>query len=258
MRVAILAGGLGTRISEATDLVPKPMVEIGSRPILWHVMAIYAKFNITKFDIALGYKGDVIKKYFLDYSKINATFAVNLSSGEVSNLKSDSENWDVNLVDTGRETMTGGRIKRLQNHIGRETFMATYGDGVSDIDVEALLKFHRSHGKLATMLAVRPAARFGELLLEGDRVSSFREKPQTEQSWINGGYFVFEPEVFEYIDDDTTVLEASPLERLSGDGQLCAFRHEGFWQCMDTLRDQRYLNSLTSEGSPPWLERTHD
>jgi glucose-1-phosphate cytidylyltransferase len=253
MKVVILAGGLGTRLTEETETRPKPMVEIGGRPILWHIMKLYAHYGFREFVVALGYKGDVIKRYFLDYAKLQSNFTVNLGSGDVMRRGSQVEDWTVHLVDTGSATNTGGRLKRLAPVLGRETFMATYGDGVANVDINALVEFHRGHGKLATTTAVRPPARFGGLVFDGDRIAEFTEKPQIGEGWINGGFMVFEPEVFRYIKGgDQTILEADVLERLANDGQLAAFRHEQFWQCMDTLRDKLQLEGLWARGEAPW------
>ena len=252
MKVIILAGGFGTRLSEYTDVIPKPMVTIGGRPILWHVMKTYAHFGYKDFYLALGYKSEVIKEYFLHYHSLNADFTVDLSSGVVQSHQTDETDWRVTLVDTGRNTMTGGRIKRLRKFIDNEPFMLTYGDGVADIDIDSLVKFHKSHGKMVTLSAVRPAARFGDLEFNGDYVSSFQEKPQLHEGWINGGFFVCNPELFEMIDDDAQMLEREPLERVVNEGELMAFRHHGFWQCMDTKRDRDLLENLYSKGAP-WL-----
>ena len=253
MKVVILAGGLGTRLTEETETRPKPMVEIGGRPILWHIMKIYAHHGFREFVVALGYKGDVIKRYFLDYSKLQCqNLTVNLGSGDVMRRGGPPEDWTVHLVDTGYSTNTGGRLKRLAPILGRETFMATYGDGVADVDIQALVRFHRGHGKRATATAVRPPARFGGLVFEGDRIAEFTEKPQVGEGWINGGFFVLEPEVLDYIADDQTSWEREPLEQLAGEGQLMAYRHGEFWQCMDTLRDLRLLEGLWSSGKAPW------
>ncbi len=253
MKVVILAGGLGTRLTEETETRPKPMVEIGGRPILWHIMKIYAHHGFREFVVALGYKGDVIKRYFLDYAKLQSqNLTVNLGSGDVMRRGSPPEDWTVHLVDTGYATNTGGRLKRLAPFLGRETFMATYGDGVADVDISALVKFHKGHGKLATATAVRPPARFGGLVFEGDRIAQFTEKPQVGEGWINGGFFVLEPQVLDYIEDDQTSWEREPMERIAAEGQLMAFRHGDFWQCMDTLRDLRLLEGLWSSGKAPW------
>ena len=252
MKVVILAGGFGTRISEETDRIPKPMVEIGGKPILWHIMKIYSYWGFNEFVVALGYKGEVIKRYFLDYYALNSDITVDLGNGDVRFSGGPREKWIVHLIDTGLHTNTGGRVKRLERVIGREMFMLTYGDGVANINIKKLLSFHISHGKTATITAVRPPARFGGIIFEGDRVAEFTEKPQIGEGWINGGFMVFEPDVFKYIKGDGTSLEADVLEELSRKGELMAFRHEGFWQCMDTLRDKRILEKLWSEGNPPW------
>ncbi|MBF2074148.1 MAG: glucose-1-phosphate cytidylyltransferase [Synechococcales cyanobacterium C42_A2020_086] len=252
MKVGILAGGLGTRLSEETVEKPKPMVEIGGKPILWHIMMHYHHYGFDNFVIALGYKGEVIKKYMVDYCSLNSHLTVNLRSGEVKTHGGYKPDWTVELVDTGLHTNTGGRIKRLAPYLGNETFMLTWGDGVSDLNLNDLLAFHRAHGKLATLTAVRPPARFGHLELEGDQIVEFSEKPQTREGWINGAFFVLEPGVFDYIDGDATQWEKEPLERLAQDGQLMAYRYGGFWQCMDTLRDKRRLESLWAEGNAPW------
>jgi glucose-1-phosphate cytidylyltransferase len=252
MRVVILAGGLGTRLAEETEFKPKPMVEIGGRPILWHIMKHYAYYGLNEFFIALGYKGEAIKRYFLDYYTLNGSMKLNLSDGAVQMHKKECEDWTLNLMDTGLHTGTGGRVKRLEPYLGNETFMMTYGDGVSNIDIQDLLHFHRSHGRLATVSAVRPPARFGGLVLEEDLVATFTEKPQAGEGWINGGFLVFEPGVFKYLEGDNASLESDALERLAADGQLAAYRHYNFWQCMDTLRDLKLLESFWQSGKPPW------
>lgn len=252
MKTVILAGGLGTRISELTGQIPKPMVEIGGKPILWHVMNIYAQYGLEDFIVALGYKGEVIKEYFLNYRAINSDLRIDLASGQ-SEIKRDAGlNWRINLVETGLHTQTGGRIKALEHEIGNETFLLTYGDGVADINISELLAFHHSHGKLATVTAVHPPARFGGLVLKENQVVEFSEKNQANEGWINGGFFVLEPEIFQYIRDEKTMWEKEPLEKLAADGQLMAYFHEGFWQPMDTLREQRLLQSLWEEGKAPW------
>jgi glucose-1-phosphate cytidylyltransferase len=251
-KVVILAGGLGTRLTEETETRPKPMVEIGGKPILWHIMKLYAHHGFKEFVIALGYKGEVIKRYFLDYAKLQSNFTVNLSSGDVLRHGGPPDDWTVHLVDTGAATNTGGRLKRLKHVLGGETFMATYGDGVSNVDISALMNWHRRHGKPATATAVRPPARFGGLVLDGDGIAEFTEKPQIGEGWINGGFFVIEPEALEYIADDQTSWEREPLERLAAEGKLMAYRHGEFWQCMDTLRDLRLLEGLWSSGNAPW------
>jgi glucose-1-phosphate cytidylyltransferase len=252
MKVAILAGGLGTRLAEETEIRPKPMVEIGGRPILWHIMKHYAHFGFNEFVIALGYKGEYIKRWMRDFGALEGDMTVRTRTGEVEAHHSDQTDWVVNLVETGLPTLTGGRIKRLKPWIGSGTFMLTWGDGVSDVDIRKLLAFHRSHGKLATLTAVRPPARYGHLELDGDRITSFTEKPQTAEGWINGAFFVLEPRVLDYIDGDDTMFEHAPLQNLARDGQLVAYRHESFWQCMDTMREKHLLQKLWDSGNPPW------
>ena len=252
MKVILLAGGYGTRLSEYTDSIPKPMVRIGDKPILWHIMKNYAHFGHKDFYLALGYKAEVIKEYFLNFSYLNSDFSVDLTSGNVSNIKKNDIDWRVNLIDTGEDSLTGGRVKRLQKHIGDESFMLTYGDGLANIDIDKLLKFHKKHGKLITMSAVRPTARFGEIFTSGDKVTSFLEKPQLQDGWINGGFFVIEPEFFDYIKDDSTMLEREPLEKAVKEEQLMVFRHQGFWQCMDSKRDKELLEKLSGKNAP-WL-----
>jgi glucose-1-phosphate cytidylyltransferase len=253
MKVAILAGGVGSRLSEETDSKPKPMVEIGGKPILWHIMNIYAEFGHRDFVIALGYKGEIIKKYVVDYCSLNSDLSVDLRTGAVRmHGTNPSPDWNVELVDTGMTTETGGRVKRLRPFLEGGTFMLTWGDGVADIDLDALVRFHRSHGKIATLTAVRPPARFGHLDLNGARVEEFSEKPQTAEGWINGAFFVLEPKVFDYIEGDETSFERGPLARLARDGELMAYRHETFWQCMDTLRDRKLLEELWQTEKAPW------
>ena len=237
LKVVLLAGGFGTRIAEYTELIPKPMVKIGNYPIIWHIMNIYSYYGYNDFVIALGYKSEVIKNYFLDYVSNTSDIYLDLKSGKVDQLSKSKLDWKVTLVETGLNSMTGGRIKRLRKYIGDERFMCTYGDGVSNVNINDLVDMHKSKSKIATVTTVHPVARFGEVEIENDEVKSFAEKPQTGQGWINGGFFVFEPEIFDYIDNDETVLEALPLENLAKNNQLSAFRHEGFWQCMDTIRD---------------------
>lgn len=252
MKVVILAGGFGSRLAEETEIKPKPMVEIGGRPILWHIMKHYAHHGFRDFYIALGYKGEVIKRYFMDYYTLTGNMMINLSKGEVEVQNKECEGWTVHLIDTGLNTYTGGRVKRLEQWLKNETFMVTYGDGVSDINLHSLLGFHRSHGRLATVTAVRPPARFGGLIFDGDLVAEFTEKPQIGEGWINGGFLVFEPGVFTYLKGDETSLEGDLLEQLATEGQLAAYRHDSFWQCMDHLRDVRLLESLWQSGKPPW------
>ena len=252
MKVIILAGGFGTRLSEYTEDIPKPMVTVGGKPILWHIMKTYAKFNHKDFYLALGYKAEMIKEYFLNYRSLNADFSVDLSTGSIEPYQLDDVDWKVTLANTGLKTMTGGRVKRLKSFIGNEPFMLTYGDGVSDIDLDALLKFHKSHGKMVTVSAVHPVARFGELNIEDQKVVTFQEKPRITQGWINGGYFIIEPSFFDLIDNDDTILEREPLERVAELGELMAYHHDGFWQCMDTKRDRESLEELWATGNAPW------
>ena len=252
MKVAILAGGVGSRLAEETEIRPKPMVEIAGKPILWHIMKHYDYYGFKNFVIALGYKGEFIKRYMIDDCPLQANLTVNLGNGDVEMHRGKREDWTVELIDTGQATLTGGRIKRLAPFLGNETFMLTWGDGVSDVDLHQLLRFHRAHGRLATVTAVRPTARFGKLDMQGDEVVRFSEKPQLEEGWINGAFFVLEPGVFDYIDGDDTQWEREPLERLATDGQLMAYRHEAFWQCMDTLRDKKLLESLWEDNRAPW------
>ena len=231
MKVILLAGGFGTRLSEYTENIPKPMIEIGGKPMLWHIMSLYARYNYKDFYIALGHKGEVIKKYF-----------------------SEKKNkWTINLIDTGQKTMTGGRVRRLKKFIGEETCMLTYGDGLADINLESLLEFHKSHGKLVTVSAVRPPARFGAIKLSGQRVTSLKEKSRMQEGWINGGFFVIEPKFFNFIESDDTYLEREPLEKAVKEEQLCAYKHEGFWHCMDTKRDKDNLEEIYAKGGAPWL-----
>ena len=253
MKVILLAGGFGTRLAEYTDLIPKPMVPIGGRPILWHIMQTYASFGHKDFYVALGYKAEVIKEYFLNYRALNADFTVDLTNGVITPHQVDEVDWCVTLVNTGDKSMTGGRVKRMQRFIGNETCMLTYGDGLADIDLDALLDFHRNHGKMITVSAVRPAARFGELELDGDWVASFQEKSQLHEGWINGGFFVMEPEFFKLIKGDDTLLEREPLEQAVKNGQLMAYQHKGFWQCMDTKRDHEKLEDMWASGRAPWV-----
>lgn len=252
MKAVILAGGLGTRLSEETALKPKPMVEIGGYPILWHIMKIYAAYGINEFVVALGYKGDVVKDFFVNYLHRAQNLSVRLRDGRVDVHGASAEDWAVHLLDTGEQTQTGGRLLRAAQFIGREPFMATYGDGLASVDIDALLAFHRKEKRQATITAVRPPARFGGLDIESGRVARFVEKPQAGEGWINGGFFVLEPEAVDYISGDESVFEREPLETLSQKGQLSAYCHAGFWQCMDTLRDRRQLEALWQSGEAPW------
>lgn len=252
MKVIILAGGLGTRLTEYTEAIPKPMVPIGGKPILWHIMQRYAKFNHKDFYVALGYKAELIKEYFLNYRAINSDFTIDLHSGNLIPHHIDQVDWKVTLVNTGDSSMTGGRVKRLQSFIGNETFMLTYGDGLANIDLDASLKFHRKHGKMVTVAAVRPSARFGELTIKDNAVTQFQEKPQMHDGWINGGFFIIEPQFFDLIEGDQTLLEREPLEKASSLNELMAYQHEGFWHCMDTKRDHELLEMLWKDGAP-WL-----
>ncbi len=252
MKAVLLAGGLGTRLSEETALRPKPMIEIGGRPILWHIMKIYEAAGINDFIICLGYLGYTIKEYFSNYFLHLNDVTINIADNAVKVHTSRGERWTLTLIDTGQDTMTGGRLKRIADHLGDETFCMTYGDGVADIDIRALVDHHRRHGLAATVTAVRPPARFGALELEGDRVRGFVEKPHGDGSWINGGFFVLEPSVITRIEGDTTMWEREPLESLARDGQLSAFKHGGFWQPMDTLRDKRHLEELWQSGKADW------
>ncbi len=252
MKVGILAGGFGSRLAEETEVKPKPMVEIGGRPILWHVMMHYYYYGFKNFVIALGYKGEMIKKYIVDYCALESNLTVNLKKGKVNVHNSPKQDWTIDLIDTGIRTQTGGRIKQLETYLGNKTFMLTWGDGVSDVNLHKLLAFHRSHGKLATVTAVRPPARYGYMKFKGDKVKEFTEKPQIGEGWINGAFFVLESGVFDYIEGDETVWEREPLEKLAEDGQLMAYRHTSFWQCMDTLREKYLLESLWKSGKAPW------
>lgn len=252
MKVVILAGGFGTRLAEETEVRPKALVEIGGRPILWHILKHFAHFGHKEFLIALGYKAEAIKRYFLDYYTLSGSMTLGLADGKVRVHDKECEDWTLHLMDTGLGTQTGGRIKRLEPMLRREPFLVTYCDGVSDLDLDGLLRFHRAQGRLATVTAVRPPSRFGGLVFDGERVAEFTEKPQIGEGWINGGYLVFEPGVFDFIKDDATSLEAHVLEELAARGQLSAYRHERFWQCMDTMRDRRLLDGLWAGGRPPW------
>ncbi|MBW8015816.1 MAG: glucose-1-phosphate cytidylyltransferase [Planctomycetes bacterium] len=253
MKTVILCGGLGTRLSEETQIKPKPMVEIGGHPILWHVMNIYSHYGHKDFVLALGYKGEVIKQYFVDYNLMTNDVTAYLGKGKVEYTNNGAEDWTVSMMDTGKNSLTGGRLHRLKDMLrptGR--FMLTYGDGVSDINVSELIKFHEKSGKIATVTAVRPPARFGGMEIDADAVIDFKEKPQIGEGWINGGFFVFEPEIFDYLHGDMTVLEGDPMENLVKDGQLAAYRHTGFWQCMDTLRDKNSLEAMWADGNAAW------
>lgn len=253
MKTMILAGGLGTRLSEETTVRPKPMVEIGGYPLLWHIMKIYGHHGFKEFLVALGYRGEMIKDFFLRYHALSSDLSIDLASGEHLLHGGQKPDWKVHLVDTGDQTQTGGRVKRLGAWLGDDTiFMLTYGDGVSDVDIRALVDFHRSHGKLATVTAVRPPARFGGLRMKGDQVTRFAEKPQAGEGWINGGFFVLDRAVLDYIEGDHQPWENGPLERLTREGQLMAYRHEGFWQPMDTLREKHLLEQWWNEGCAPW------
>lgn len=258
MKVGILAGGKGTRLAEETVVRPKPMVEIGGMPILMHIMKTYAHYGHKDFSVALGYKGDVIKRYFNDYASLSGDLTFHFGrNAEVERSTSLMPDWKVSLVETGDETLTGGRIKRLKSWVGDDTFLMTWGDGVSDVDINKLIEFHKSHGKLATVTAVRPQARYGHMRFEGDCVVAFEEKPQTAEGWINGAFFVLEPQVFDYIDGDMVMFEHAPLERLAADGQLMAYFHDGFWSAMDTLRDKKILQDLWETGGRPWAVWEH-
>ena len=252
MKVVILAGGLGTRLQEETTIKPKPMVEIGGRPILWHIMKIYASYGFNEFVIALGYKGEFIKDYFVNYRYHAHSLVITLKTGNITVSNGDCEDWIIHLLDTGINTQTGGRVKLAAEYIGNESFMLTYGDGVADLNIGEVVNFHRSHGKLATVTAVRPPARFGGIVFDGDLVTHFEEKPQIGEGWINGGFFVLQPESVNYINDLDTTWEREPMEHLAQDRQLAVYRHEGFWQCMDTLRDVRLLENLWQGGNAPW------
>ena len=253
MKVGILAGGLGSRLSEVTDRVPKPMVEVGGKPLLWHIMKHYAHHGLREFVIALGYRGEVIKDYFLNYRVRTSSLIVHLQTGDVEVRHPGHEDWIVHLLDSGERTQTGGRVRRIMEYVGREPILLTYGDGVSNVDITRLLAFHRSHGKAATVTATRPPARFGGLSFNESRVTNFIEKPQIGEGWINGGFFVFEPRVRDYLGDrDEMVLEREPMERLAEDHELVAYPHEDFWQCMDTLRDKKLLETLWDGGAAPW------
>lgn len=250
MKAVILAGGLGTRLSEETTVKPKPMVEIGGKPILWHIMKLYSHYGINDFVICLGYKGYIIKEYFANYFLHQSDVTIDMATNSMEIHRRQAEPWRVTLVDTGDTSMTGGRIKRVREYIDG-TFCVTYGDGVSDLDIGSLINYHKESGKIATVTAVRPTARFGGLQFDGNIVSKFSEKPQEGEGWINGGFFVCEPQIFDYIDGDTTIFEREPLERLASERELSAYRHDGFWQCMDTIRDRQYLEECWAD-NPRW------
>jgi glucose-1-phosphate cytidylyltransferase len=255
MKVVILAGGLGTRLSEETDIRPKPMVEIGGKPILWHIMKTYSSFGFNDFVVCLGYKGFFIKEYFANYFLHQTDVTIDLANNAMEFHKSSSENWKISLIDTGKDSMTGGRIKRIQPFIGNEPFMLTYGDGVSDVDISKLVSFHQNHGKLLTVTSIQPTGRFGALEFDesSQKVSSFYEKPKGDGIWINGGYFVCQPEVFDYIKKgDSTIWEQEPLQNIASDGQLMGYKHEGFWSPMDTLKDKQDLNELWNSNKAKW------
>jgi glucose-1-phosphate cytidylyltransferase len=254
MKAVILAGGFGTRLSEETGVKPKPMVEIGDHPILWHIMKIYSAHGVSEFIICLGYKGHMIKEYFANYALRKSDVTFDFSAGSVEYHTNGTESWKVSLVDTGADSMTGGRLKRVQRYVGNETFCMTYGDGVSDIDIRALIEFHRRQNKPATLTAVKPPGRFGAFKLNHDQnqIKAFKEKPDGDGAWINGGFFVLEPQIFDYIEGDNTIWEREPMERLAASGNFSAYRHDGFWHPMDTLRDKNYLEGLWSSGRAPW------
>ena len=251
MKTVLLAGGMGTRLSEETVTKPKPMVEIGTHPIIWHIMKSYASYDFREFVLALGYKGEHLKRYFTEYCSLTGDLKVHTKSGLIKQAKQLREDWEVDLVDTGNDTETGGRLRRVAHLLG-DRFMMTFGDGVSDVNIAELVDFHKRHGKFATLTAVRPPARFGHVEIDGDMVTTFDEKPQAREGWINGGFFVLEREVLDYIDDDLTYFQKEPLARLAKEGQLMAYQHTGFWQCMDTVRDRDLLQSMWAEGNPPW------
>jgi glucose-1-phosphate cytidylyltransferase len=252
MKCVILAGGLGTRISEESHLKPKPMIEIGGKPILWHILKIYSSFEITDFIICLGYKGYVIKEYFANYFLYMSDVTFDMRNNHMTILQKNAEPWKITLVDTGENTLTGGRLRRVKEHIGKETFCFTYGDGVTDLNIAELLKFHKQHGKLATVTAIQPPGRYGALEISNGTVRNFQEKPAGDGSWVNGGFFVLEPEVIDLIEGDQTSWEQEPLIKLTTQGQLQAFQHQGFWMAMDTLRDKNRLEELWQSGKAPW------
>jgi glucose-1-phosphate cytidylyltransferase len=254
MKTVILCGGLGTRLAEETSIRPKPMVEVGGKPILCHIMDIYSNYDVNDFVLALGYKGEFIKDYFLNYNSRRSDFIIDIKSGKIKFSEPDTKNWKIQLIDTGKLTLTGGRLLRLKETLSDdESFMLTYGDGVSDVNIKELITFHKSHGKIATVTAVRPPARFGGMKIEKGQVVNFKEKPQGGEGWINGGFFVFNKEIFNYLENDKTILEQSPLENLSKDGELMAYNHHGYWQCMDTIRDRDNLRKLVDNNEAPWI-----
>ncbi len=255
MKAIILAGGLGTRLGSMTEKIPKPMVKINNKPIIWHIMSIYSKFGINDFIVALGYRGDIIKDYFKNYKEYSSNLKINLGSNKIEYLDYNPKNWNITLIDTGNNTMTGGRLKRLEKYIDDKDFLLTYGDGLSNVNIGELIKFHKSNSKIATVTAVRPKARFGELIIENKIVKSFKEKPNLDRGWINGGFFVFNRKIFEYIDNDSIDLEGEPLEIIAKNNELMAYKHDGFWECMDTPRDKENLERLSkSENVYPWIK----
>jgi len=255
MKVLILAGGMGTRLAEETSVIPKPMVEIGGHPILWHIMKIYSQYGYNDFVILLGYKGYIIKEYFANYFLHSSDVTFNLRENKMTIHEQHCEPWNVTLIETGLNTMTGSRVKKAQKYTDNEPFMLTYGDGVSDINIKALVEYHKKHGKIGTLTSVQPEGRFGAIVSDDSgKISAFKEKPQGDGSWINAGFFVFNPEIFDYIDDgDDIIFERDPLEKLVADGELHAYRHEGFWKCMDTLRDKQQLQKMFDENNAPWI-----
>jgi len=252
LKAVILAGGLGSRISEETHLKPKPLIEIGSMPILWHIMKIYSKYDITDFVVCCGYKGYLIKEYFANYFLHSSDVTIDIMNNKMDVHRKSAEPWKITLVDTGLDTMTGGRLRRVKNFVENETFCFTYGDGLGDVNVSELIKFHKNQKTIVTVTSVQPPGRYGLLDIQGDKISKFIEKPSGDGNWINGGFFVLEPKVFDYLKDDSTVWEREPLEKLSKDGQLSAYKHTGFWQPLDTLRDKSYLEKLWASGKAPW------
>ena len=253
MKVVILSGGFGTRISEYTAIIPKPMIKIGGKPIIEHIMEIYSKYGHKDFYLALGYKSEIIKEYFYNYEILNSDFKISLNNGEITPYNEMKKNWNINLINTGINTMTGGRLKRLKSFIGKETFLLTYGDAVTDLDINQVIKFHNEHGKMITVTGVRPPARFGELTInQNNEVTDFKEKPNATQGWINGGFFVIEPEFFNYLGEDSCILEKEPLENAAKSNQLVAFLHDGFWHCIDTKRDKDSLEDIIKSDKKRW------